>query len=256
MKLIAYPMTKPVPDLRPAPSGRAWMDGLPEAYAYRCLPLTIANAHGWEICCTDTIQATWNGGPSKNNIEVVADAGAEILPMTHFGSGILTFHAGYLFRTDPGVSIMVQGPINRPKDGIQALAGVVETDWAPYTFTMNWLFTRPGHTITFEKGEPFCHFFPVGRIGLEAVDPEIRDLAEEPDTLAQHKAWSESRRTFNAELLKPASAARDQKWQKDYYRGFYPNGSEGPADHRTKLRLKPFRDGASSAKDGGDVNDE
>ena len=39
---------------------------------------------------------------------------------------------------------MVQGPINRPKDGIAALPGIIETDWSPYSFTMNWMFTRPG----------------------------------------------------------------------------------------------------------------
>src|SRR5271165_1161304 len=37
------------PLIRPAEPTRAWMDATPEAFAYRCLPLNIANAHGWEI---------------------------------------------------------------------------------------------------------------------------------------------------------------------------------------------------------------
>ena len=28
---------------------RAWMDATPHSFAYRCLPLTVANSHGWEI---------------------------------------------------------------------------------------------------------------------------------------------------------------------------------------------------------------
>jgi Family of unknown function (DUF6065) len=28
---------------------RAWMDATDQRFAYRCLPLNIANAHGWEI---------------------------------------------------------------------------------------------------------------------------------------------------------------------------------------------------------------
>ena len=217
------------------------MDALPEAYAYRCLPLTIANAHGWEICTPVGFSATWNGGASKDDIAIEADSEG-LLPTTHFGSGILTFHVGYLFRTEPGVSLVAQGPVNRPKDAIQPLTGVIETDWSPYTFTMNWLFTRTDTPVRFEKGEPFCHIFPMGRGALEDVEPELRDIEQdEPGALANHKLWSESRNTFNADLKTPGSAARSKKWQKDYYRGFQPDGKEGPDDHRTKLRLKPFR---------------
>ncbi len=240
MKLVAYPTVQHPPELRPAPSGRAWMDALPEAYGYRCLPLTIANAHGWEVCSPVAFEATWNGGPTKDDIQITTtDQG--LMPTTHFGSGILTFHVGYLFQTEPGVSLMAQGPINRPKDAIQALAGVIETDWSPYTFTMNWLFTRPHAPIRFVKGEPFCHIFPIGREMLEHVEPEVREFNSAPETKASHTLWSESRNTFNADLKNPDSTARNQKWQKDYYRGFTPKGEAGPEDHRTKLRLKPFR---------------
>ena len=31
----------------PAPATRPWTDTTPEAFAYRCLPFNIANAHGW-----------------------------------------------------------------------------------------------------------------------------------------------------------------------------------------------------------------
>lgn len=239
MKLIAYPTVQDPPELRPAPSGRAWMDALPEAYGYRCLPLTIANAHGWELCTPVAFEGIWNGGPAKDDIQITSEDEG-LMPTTHFGSGILTFHVGYLFQTEPGVSLMAQGPINRPKDAIQALAGVIETDWSPYTFTMNWLFTRSDTTVRFEKGEPFCHIFPMGREMLERVEPEIREFNSAPDIKASHTLWSESRNSFNADLKSPDSAARNQKWQKDYYRGYTPEGETGPDDHRTKLRLKPF----------------
>ena len=35
----------------------------------------------------------------------------------------------------------------RPKDGISALSGVIETDWLLYNFTVNWIFTRPGVAV-------------------------------------------------------------------------------------------------------------
>ena len=215
------------------------MDDLPQAYAYRCLPLIIANAHGWEVCSPVDFTATWNGGGSKDDIAIETGA-TGLMPTTHFGSGILTFHVGYLFRTDPGVSLMAQGPINRPKDAIQPLSGVIETDWSPYTFTMNWQFTRADTPVHFEKGEPFCHIFPMQRDALEQVEPEIRAFETAPEMLRNHKKWSESRNDFNANLKTPGSSARDEKWQKDYYRGFQPDGDKGPPTHKTKLRLKPF----------------
>jgi hypothetical protein len=162
------------------------MDDLPQAYAYRCLPLIIANAHGWEVCSPVDFTATWNGGGSKDDIAIETGA-TGLMPTTHFGSGILTFHVGYLFRTDPGVSLMAQGPINRPKDAIQPLSGVIETDWSPYTFTMNWQFTRADTPVHFEKGEPFCHIFPMQRDALEQVEPEVRAFESDADTFNNHK---------------------------------------------------------------------
>ncbi len=242
MRLICYPTTHIEPELRPAPQARQWLDDLPESYGYRCLPLTIANTHGWEILLPSGFEATWNGGRSKDDIRITATDGEDLLPTTHFGSGILTFHTGYLFRTEPGYNLWVQGPVNAPKDAIQPLTGVIETDWSPYTFTMNWMFTRPDQTVRFEKGEPFCFFFPVPRGLPEAFKPEVRSIDEEPDTHDQFRAWSEARLTFNLDLLEPDSDARKNKWQKDYYRGFRPDGREGLAEHQTKVRPKPFKD--------------
>ncbi|MBO6518582.1 MAG: hypothetical protein JJ900_16935 [Rhodospirillales bacterium] len=239
MKIIAYPTVAHPPKLRPAPSGRDWMDALPEAYGYRCLPLTMANAHGWEICSPVAFEAVWNGGPSKNDIQINCEEGG-LVPTTHFGSGILTFHVGYLFRTEPGISLIAQGPVNRPKDGICALSGMIETDWSTYTFTMNWMFTRANTPVRFERDEPFCHVFPTKPAMMEAVEPVLAPFESDPETQKRHNAWSESRNTFNADLLNPDSRARSQKWQKDYYRGYQPDGEKGAEHHRTKLRLKPF----------------
>ena len=59
--------------------------------------------------------------------------------------GVVTFHPGYLFRTPDGWSMHGHAaPPNHVKDGIQPLVGLVETDWLPFPFTMNWIFTRPG----------------------------------------------------------------------------------------------------------------
>jgi hypothetical protein len=49
MDLIAYLHPGWAPLVRPAPATRPWRDDTPKAFAYRCLPLKIANGHGWEV---------------------------------------------------------------------------------------------------------------------------------------------------------------------------------------------------------------
>jgi hypothetical protein len=239
MKLIAYVIDGHHMDIRPAPVEREWMDATGQRFAYRCLPLNIANAHGWEILCPSGFAAVWDGGSEIDAVTVDDPSGAP-MAISHFGHGTLTFHIPCLFRTEPGFDLMAQGPINRPKDGIAPLSGVIEIDWAPYTFTMNWIFTRPHREVRFERGEPFCHIFPIKRGQLAAVEPELRSLSTEPELERQFKAWNESRSHFNAELQRPGSDAQAERWQKLYYRGLDSDGKTPIEDHVTRLRLRPF----------------
>jgi uncharacterized protein DUF6065 len=143
MKLIAHVIDGHHVDIRPAPVERDWMEATSQRFAYRCLPLNIANAYGWEVLCNASFLAMWTGGSGIDAIVIEPEPGTIAPAVSHFGHGILTFHLPCLFRTEPGAELMVQGPINRPKDGIAALSGIIETDWSPYSFTMNWIFTRP-----------------------------------------------------------------------------------------------------------------
>jgi hypothetical protein len=239
--LTAYVIDGHELSIRPAPVERPWMDASDRRFAYRCLPLNIANAHGWELLCSSRFSAIWDGTKGIDAIRVRAPAGKQAPAISHFGNGVLTFHVPCLFQTDASVDLYVTGPVNRPKDGIAALSGIIETDWSPYSFTMNWLFTRPFHKVWFEEGEPFCHLFPVARGKLEDVTPELRRLSENPELEREHKAWSASRNSFNADLAVHDSTAAQQEWQKSYFRGVTPSGEVGPPSHRSRLRLKLFK---------------
>jgi hypothetical protein len=189
MKLTAYVVDGHTIDIRPAPADRDWMDNIDQRFAYRCLPLTIANAHGWEILCAAGFIAVWDGGPALAAVTVTPDEGKISPALSHFGFGVLTFHVPCLFRTELGFDLMVSGPINRPKDAIAPLTGLIETDWSPYSFTMNWQFTRPKTAVRFEKGEPFCHIMPLRRGEIESVKPELRSLSDNPELKRQHDTW-------------------------------------------------------------------
>lgn len=240
MRLICYPTSGDPPKIVAAPVQRAWMDRTDQGFAYRCLPLNIANAHGWLLLNTIPFIARWNGGTGLDAISLQPAAEGTLLAMSHFGHGVLTFSVNALFRTEPGYDLMATGPFNEPKDGLQPLTGIIETDWAPFTFTMNWKFTRKLTPVAFEQDEPFCMVFPVKRGLVEAVEPEIRKLESDPDVCAAYLRWTDSRRDFNKELQTPGSDAQARKWQKDYFRGTTPYGA-APPDHRTKLKLAEFK---------------
>jgi hypothetical protein len=223
------------------------MTATPDSFAYRCLPLSIANAHGWEILSPCGFRARWTGGAGAEAVEIVLDPGADpkSAPTSLFGSGTVTFHVEGIFRTSQGWNLWVGGPPNGMKDGIAPMAGVIETDWSPYTFTMNWRFTRPDVWIRFEENEPFCFFFPTPRGVLDGLRPELRPMEDEPALLRAFSAWSAARAAFQAWVQRNKPKAPADQWQKLYYRGLHPQGEAGAADHQSKLRLAPFRQAGS-----------
>jgi hypothetical protein len=235
-------------DIRPAEATRDWMDRTNESFAYRCLPLNIANAHGWEILCPADFTATWRGGTDMKDVIITGRPGTkpEDLPVSIFGQAVLTFHVFGIFRTPPGWNLFVGGSPNAPKEGIFPLSGVIETDWSPYSFTMNWRFLRRNHPISFRKGEPFCFVFPVQRNALEDFRPRFAPMTDE--LMAQFKAWSASRDAFRLEMERHPPATPSEKWQKRYYRGIDMSERQVVADHKAKLRLAPFAPSGTAAK--------
>src|SRR5947207_8836618 len=137
MRLICYPTSGEPPRIIAAPVERDWMDRTPNGFAYRCLPLNIANAHGWLILNTVPFIAEWNGDAGLDGVSISATADGPLLASSHFGSGVLTLSGNGLFHTEPGYDLLATGPFNSPKDAIQPLTGIIETDWSPFTFTMN-----------------------------------------------------------------------------------------------------------------------
>lgn len=241
-KLIAYRTGSTPMPLVAASQTRAWMDATRDRFAYRCLPLLIANQAGWVLLNTHTLLVTWDGGPHKESIDVQVLRGQGPPPVaSHFGHGVLTWTVPYLFRTSPGYNLLMRGVPNLPKDGVTALEGVVETDWSPATATMNHKLTRPGLSVRFDVDEPVCMVLPVLRGQLETVEPEIRTLSDEAELAEQHRVWSSSRLEFLARLEGEGVAEGTPGWQRDYFQGGSPGGVRAP-EHQRKLRLRPFTD--------------
>jgi hypothetical protein len=241
MQLECFTTVADPPEMAPGRPDRPWMDAFGGRAPYRCLPLTMANTTGWEILCPFGFTAEWNGGTTVSDITIVPDAPLDdpsAFVVSHFAYGTLTFHTGYLFRTPSGWAVLASGPPNHIKHGIQALDGLVETDWLPFPFTMNWLFTAPGR-VRFEKGEPFCFINVVEHSQAERFAPVIRSIDSEPELKAQYEAWSASRTEFNQKLTDRDPATLKESWQRFYFKGEPPaRGGPAPERHVNKRRLK------------------
>ena len=245
-RLEAFALHGCVPPLVPSTADRVWMDVFPERHAYRCLPLTVANAHGWEVLAPGAFDITWNGRSAAGDLSVrpVGDW-PDGLPFqdfarSNFSRGIVTLHTGYLFRTPPGWNLLATGPFNEPRVGIAPLSGIMEADWLPYPFTMNWQMLAEG-TVRFEKDEAFCVVIPVPKNYLPAWDIVIHDLADDPVLAAEHKNFRQSREQFQAAVGAGDAEAMQAGWQRHYFVGRHPDGTPAE-DHVNKLRLATPQD--------------
>ena len=240
LTITAYEVVETPMQLTTAERGRNWIEDLPERFAYRCLPLALANQVGWELLNPVAFTARWNGKAGLDAISIKYHGEPSDLIGSHFGHGVLTFSPGYLFRTTKSHNLWVKGPANAPKDGIAPLEGLVETDWAPFAFTMNWQFTRKRHKVTFDKDEPICTLVPYPRHYVAKFQPEQKNLNENPKLYKQYVDWREDRLAFNEALKDPDSEAVQEGWQRKYMKGQDQHGNVF-AGHETKIRMKKFQ---------------
>jgi hypothetical protein len=242
MVVKLHALTEHPPEVRPARAKRQWMDDFPDRHAYRCLPLSIANAHGWEVLCPIPLEIRWNGGMAVEDIEIIGHkelpAGA---PVTHFcrsnfSRGIITFHLDYVIETEPDWWLLATGPFNDPKPTATPLAGIIESDWLPYPFTMNWQLTQPGIT-RWEEGEPFCFFLPIPKRVLPNTEVQIHRMADDPELEGRHNQFRDARNDFMGRIHAGDQDAIKEAWQRHYFVGRHPDGVLAP-EHLNKLRLK------------------
>ncbi len=225
--------------IEPAGVRREWMDAFPHRIPYRCLPMVMANQAGWAIRCPIGFKAEWNGGMGMEDIRITPEKGVEDAGrfgvLSHFGGGVLTFSMPWLFRTPRGYGLWARGPVNEPRDSCVALEGIVETDWAPYTFTMNWKMMRRGAPVWFKKGDVVCVVTPWPLGMLEEFGARMRGIEEDAELARAHLEFARARRESMMKGLEEESAP----FAKDYYQGKRPDGTRVEA-HKSKFVLARF----------------
>lgn len=242
-ELTAY-LVRPGDGWTIEPSGpkRDWMDQTTRKAAYRCLPLVMANQAGWIVPCPVSFKAVWDKSkPEPGNLTFEFSEREDVYSkqiISLFGSGIITFSLPWLFRTSDRVGLFVRGATNFYREGLSPLDGLVETDWAPYTFTMNWKIHKPKTPIWFRKGDPVCMLMPFPLDFLETIEPVVKPIAtnemleEDFETFCMHR---------RAELREVAKDVEGFQFDLKYMRGRKPDGEPAP-DHKTNFTLRKFED--------------
>jgi hypothetical protein len=179
---------------------RVWMDRTPDAYAYQCMPLDIANEYGWAVLCPAPFTATWDGDPNNESIEIRYDDGNvyEFVD-SQFGNGVLTVSVDFVVRTDPGVSLYIRGIPNTNYPNLQPLDAIVETDWLPFTFTYNYRFLAPG-AVRFEQDQPMFCFFPIKRGEIEEYEIVSAPMSEDEEFTQRYEEYRDSRQVYLDDL--------------------------------------------------------
>jgi len=180
----------------PAKAKREWMDQEHTKYAYNCIPLVSANSLGWWILNSQDIKVKWNGGNNLADVEIEDNTSTRNykLVASHFGSGILTFSIPIVFETPPGWGLIVNGPSNYYIDGLYPLEGIVETNWSPFTFTMNYKITRPNHEIHIPFKMPICRIIPIPLNLNEKTRIILKPIDKNKELDTRQREWHDERR--------------------------------------------------------------
>lgn len=134
---------------------RNWMDETYARHAYQCYPMTMANVLGWEIQLENDVVVIWDGGNSVPRILSgdTSENGRQVCSASIVGQ--ISFHIGYVFRTDAPYEVMISGSPNFDYRGAVPLSAYIPSSWWPDEVFMNWRIEEVGREITFPKGSAF-----------------------------------------------------------------------------------------------------
>jgi hypothetical protein len=230
-----YSMSRNSPslmDIKPSSVRRDWMDGT-SGMAYHCLPLNIANQYGWVCHNIKTFTATWDGGISQDSLKIDINQEREKstqVASSHFGHGIITIPTDFLVKTPENVSIYIRGVSNHNYENVYPLDGIVESDWLPFTFTMNYKFSKPG-SVTFKKGDPLFMFFPIDRRYIENFDIVQKPISSNEDLMNKYNKYGKARSSY-------IDSKTNSKGQKFYVSGNVVDEKAIISNHKRTLKLK------------------
>jgi hypothetical protein len=232
----------------PGTKQRDWMDETPYKYAYRCLPMSMANCTGWDVYAPCDFVVSWNGGEKMDDLHINYELDDMCFGASNFGSGILTFHTGYVMKTEAAWDMMVTGPINESVPWAAPLTGIVETSWLNFSFTINWQLHAAG-SYTFDSSKPIARLIPIPHD--YEIETTHQSISDDPAIEKEFEIWNNDRKKITREINEAFDTYTDvgdvkiespkTHWEKTYYVGKSKHGVHVPG-HNIKREFPKFED--------------
>lgn len=208
--------------INPSNTKRDWMGDTQNSHAYRCLPMTSANSHGWTINLNEECVVEWDGTENQQSVTVLSGAGEE-----NVAGGFVTFRFPYIFTTPPEYYLWCSGQPNYARNDMVPLNAIIRSDWYPASFQFTWKLTKPGR-IVFEKGMPIMFFMPYPKALIENVDIEL--YSSEPSREKQIRSALYGKSIMESFLRKQKNEDSWKEWDGLYRTGKVTNNSEKIVD--------------------------
>jgi len=224
-------------EIVPLTMQREWMHKSLNKFAYKCLPLGIANQYGWVVLSPVDFSVSWYGGTKPIDVEVFSEDERfrKDIFGGHFGESTFTVIPDFILQTPEGYSTYIRGIPNYENKFLKPLDAIVETDWLPFTFTYNFKFVEPG-TVDFKKGDPLFCFFPIERNTVENFSIFEQNLVDNKILFNDFNEYAKSRHDFNKK--RPVAG----EVQKFYINGRGPNKIYSIKNHIKRLFFKEVTD--------------
>jgi len=204
--------------INPSSTKRGWMEETYSSHAYRCLPLTSANSHGWTVNLEEECVFEWDGTNSPNSIKILSGTGEE-----NVMGGYITFRMPYVFSTPPDTYLWCSGQPNYIRKDASPLNAIVRTDWYFETFQFTWKLNNPGKFV-FEKGMPLMFFMPYPKSLIDNTKIEMYN--EEKDVAKKYKKQLYAKHMEYSQKKIQESKDPWKEWMGLYRKGKYSEKTE------------------------------
>lgn len=218
----AYKMFPNALDISPLSAKRDWMDQTPDQHAYRCFPVTLMNTIGWSLSAKVDLVFKWDGivDTTPDHVEVIS--GNDICH-TNRGQASVSINTGYLFRTDPNISLITLNPHNYFNEDFQVISSVMSTSFYNNMFPLAIRLMKPNKEIVIKAGTPIASIIPLSLSALKDESIVIEDFDHNEEYYSSIKRYGDAVQSLN----------KEGKWS-DFYRNAINELGSPAGSHEVK----------------------
>ena len=194
------------PEIRQLSPRRDWMDQTYRKHAYKCLPVTSANVHGWELLLQQDVVVQWDGEGTvprclsgeyithhlSDTTEIAGriwgNSSYDRLMVEQSTIQMVSFNVDWVIQTPPNYAVWMSGPPNYFVDGAEAMS-VIVPGWWPDPVQFNWRINKPNVPITFPKGMPYMSFKIIEMDLLSNVEFKVENAWNKPEIMQERSEY-------------------------------------------------------------------